>query len=69
MDQVLGLGLAEFVAKKIDVPENVMELVSQREEARKNSDYHKSDQLRKQIKDLGFEVLDTLDGSKVNKIN
>ena len=46
-----------------------MELVSQREEARKNSDYHKSDQLRKQIKDLGFEVLDTLDGSKVNKIN
>ncbi|KKS70763.1 MAG: Cysteine-tRNA ligase, partial [Candidatus Daviesbacteria bacterium GW2011_GWA2_42_7] len=50
MDQVLGLGLAEFVAKKIDVPENVMELVSQREEARKNSDYHKSDQLRKQIK-------------------
>ncbi len=65
MDQVLGLGLDEFVGKKVLVPNEVMELVNQREVVRKSGDYAKSDQLRDEIKKLGFEIEDTPKGPKI----
>ncbi len=65
MDKVLGLGLEDYIAKPKSVPQEVMELVEKRENVRKAGDYEMSDKLRKEIKDLGFEVLDTPQGPKV----
>ncbi len=65
-DKVLGLGFENL--KEEAVPENVLKIVAEREEARKNKDFEKSDNLRKEINSLGFEVKDTSDGQKVYKI-
>ena len=65
MDKVLGLNLDEYLGKKIEIPEEVQKLVNQREQARKSGDFKKSDELRKKIKKLGFEIEDTPSGAKV----
>ena len=45
----------------------VQVLIKEREEARKNKDFKKSDQLRKEIEDLGFILEDTKDGPTFRK--
>ncbi len=65
MDKVLGLGLDQFVGKQVHVPEDVQALVEEREKARANKDFKKSDELRDKIKELGFEVEDTLTGPRI----
>ncbi len=65
MDQVLGLGLDKYLGKKIDIPDKVQILVDEREQARKDSNFEKSDQLRKSIKDMGFEIEDAPEGPKI----
>lgn len=68
-DKVLGLGFENLKeAKEISVPENVARLLEERKEARDNKDFKKSDELRAEINNLGFEVKDTSDGQKVYKI-
>ena len=64
-DTVLGLGLSTL--KKDVAPDEVMNLVSLREEARKNKDFAKSDEFRSKILEFGYEVKDTPDGPKVYK--
>ncbi len=68
MDQVLGLKLGEYLGQKIEVPEAVLKLIEHRENARKNKDFKRSDQLRDEIKKLGFEVEDSQEGPKIKKI-
>lgn len=65
MDRILGLKLDEYLGKQIEIPEEVQKLVNQREQARKSEDFKKSDELRKEIKKLGYEIQDTPKGSKV----
>jgi cysteinyl-tRNA synthetase len=64
-DKVLGLGLAKL--KKEKIPNAVMKLVKEREVARKNKDWSKSDELRNKIMELGYLVEDTQSGSIVKK--
>jgi cysteinyl-tRNA synthetase len=69
-DEVLGLGLStipEQTNEEFEVPEDVQTLLQERYEARKNNDFAKSDELRKEINAKGFEVLDTKDGQEVKK--
>lgn len=71
-DKVLGLGFENL--KHDIIPEEILKLVGQREEARKNKDFQKSDELRKEINSLGYDVKDlpagagTTQGQKVSKI-
>ena len=65
-DKVLGLGFADLKEEKI--PENILKLSKEREEARKNKDFKKSDELREKINSLGYEVKDTDEGQKISKI-
>ena len=65
-DKVLGLGFAELKAERI--PEKVMKLVEEREKARLDKDFKKSDELRDKINSLGYEIKDTAEGQKVSKI-
>jgi len=66
IDKVLGLKLLE--KEKIKIPSEVKKLVKKREEARKNKEWGKSDELRDEIKKLGYQVDDTSEGSVVRKI-
>ena len=59
MDKILGLGLDEYLGKPLDIPAEVLELVEKRENVRKSGDFKKSDEIRKQIYDLGFKIEDS----------
>jgi len=65
-DKVLGLNLGK--EEKIKIPENVMNIIDEREEARKNKEWKKSDELRDKIKKLGFAIDDTKEGYKIRKV-
>ena len=60
---VLGLLMKEEGA----IPAEVQALVDERAEARKNRDWKRSDELRDQIKALGYILEDTKAGQKVRK--
>lgn len=65
-DHILGLGLTE-VEPRCEIPAEIQKLVDEREEARKNKDFARSDELRAQIEASGFEVKDTPEGQKITK--
>ncbi|MDD5012636.1 MAG: cysteine--tRNA ligase [Candidatus Nanoarchaeia archaeon] len=65
-DKVLGLDLGK--EEKIKIPDEVKRIVKEREDARKNQEWKKSDELREKIKKLGFAVDDTKEGYKIRKI-
>lgn len=68
-DKVLGLGFEKLTKETEEViPEEILNLVKEREEARKNKDFKKSDDLRNEINQLGYEVKDKEEGQKVSKI-
>lgn len=64
-DQVLGLKLSDV--QEIVVPKDVQKLLDEREEARAQKDFDKSDELRKKLKELGFTVEDLPSGYKIKK--
>ncbi|KKT85974.1 MAG: Cysteine-tRNA ligase [Parcubacteria group bacterium GW2011_GWC1_45_9] len=68
-DRVLGLKLDEIAPKQElkNVPENIKLLLEQREKARKEKNFAKSDEFRKKIESLGFEIQDSSQGQKVYK--
>jgi cysteinyl-tRNA synthetase len=49
-------------------PEKVEQLLAERQAARDTKDFQKSDELRKQIEDLGYEVKDTISGQQTKKL-
>ena len=65
-DKVLGLGFKNL--KEEIIPEEVQKLVGEREQARQNKDFKKSDDLRKEINSRGYEVKDTSEGQKISRI-
>jgi cysteinyl-tRNA synthetase len=68
-DRVLGLDLDKEVEQpKADVPDEIMELVNKRIAAKKSKNFAKADELRDELKSLGWEVLDKKDGVEVKKI-
>jgi cysteinyl-tRNA synthetase len=50
---------------KIVVPEEVAQLAKERENARREKDWKRSDELRDRVSSLGWEVRDTKDGQKL----
>jgi cysteinyl-tRNA synthetase len=65
-DRVLGFGLGDLAEQ--GVPSEVTSLVAEREKARAEKDFVRSDELRKQISEKGFEVVDEAEGPKLKKI-
>ncbi len=62
-DTVLGLKLDEEI--HFEIPAEVQELLIERNKAREDKDWAKSDELRDKIDELGFEVHDLSGGSEV----
>jgi len=65
-DKVFGLDF-ENLAEEV-IPEEIIKLVEERKIARANKDWNKGDELRDQIKSLGYEIKDSESGEKINKI-
>jgi len=66
IDLIFGLDLLK--KNEIEIPNEVQKTVNERENARKNKDFKKSDILRDKIKELGYKVDDAKDGVKISKI-
>lgn len=65
-DEILGFGLIQIKEKKReDIPEEVISLLTKREEARHNKQFDEADNLRKQIESAGYDVFDTPSGAKL----
>ncbi len=74
-DEVLGFDITDYdklqkeVSIKLDeLPENVRNLLQKREQYRKEKDWQKADEARKEIKQLGYEIKDIKDGILIEKI-
>jgi cysteinyl-tRNA synthetase len=65
-DRVLGFKLD--LVKTEEIPAEILELARQREQARRNKDWAKSDELRQQIAEKGYSVEDESGGSKIKKV-
>ncbi len=63
IDSVFGLRILDKELLAIEIPQEVTEIADKRKEYRQAGEYDKSDELRKKIEDLGFEVHDKPDGS------
>ncbi len=66
-DQVLGLGLADV--KTDEISTQVKDLLSRRQQARDDQDFNQADELRAQLKSLGYLVKDTPQGQKISQLN
>jgi cysteinyl-tRNA synthetase len=66
-DEVLGLKLQEIWNAAKTIPDTVRILIDEREQARKNKDFVRSDELRRAIESNGYIIEDTIDGFKVKK--
>jgi cysteinyl-tRNA synthetase len=67
-DQVLGLRLAEWQPRQAstdDIPAEIMALVEQRQQARKEKRWKDADTLRVQVTEAGYEITDTPKGPQV----
>ncbi len=66
-DDVLGLGMNDFEETVVDVPEEIMKKVQEREDARAQKDFTRADTLRDEIAALGYVVEDSDTGPRVLK--
>ena len=65
-DLVLGLNIDK--KEEVNLPEEILNILEERKEARKNKEWNKSDELRDKLKELGYIVKDTKDGQIVEKV-
>lgn len=67
-DKIFGLGLEDVKEQKFDIPDDVMELIGKREQARMENNFKLADELRENIKKKGYMISDTKEGPDVTKI-
>lgn len=65
MDEVFGLNLLEKTA--VEIPKGILDLAKEREVARKNKEWEKSDELRDELKEKGWAVKDKKNGFELEK--
>jgi cysteinyl-tRNA synthetase len=67
MDQVLGLGLADWRPTEETIPESIITLVQRRQLARQEKRWQDADALREQVTQAGYEIEDTPQGPRLRK--
>ena len=71
-DRLLGLQFLDRAQKQVDsenveIPQDIQKLVDERIQAKSDKNWALADQLRNQIDDAGWNILDTKDGIKISK--
>ena len=67
-DEVLGLKIDEEKSITQNIPDEIIKLIEERNNARENKDWELSDKLRDIIKEKGYNIKDTKSGIQVEKI-
>lgn len=68
-DTVLSLNIdLKKQEEKIKIPEEIKDILQERKEARDKKDFKTSDILRDKLKSLGYVVIDSKEGQKIEKI-
>ncbi len=65
-DTVLGVEIDKQEEQE-EIPQEILDLVEQRTQARKNKDWAKSDELRDLIQSKGYEIKDSKEGTEVKR--
>jgi cysteinyl-tRNA synthetase len=68
-DAVLGLDLERFAREGFEIPQAVRDLIQERDRARAARDFDRSDRLRNRLIEMGWEVMDTSDGTTVRPLS
>ncbi|MDP2593667.1 MAG: cysteine--tRNA ligase [bacterium] len=70
-DKVLGLDLKvqakELAKEQKNIPAKIRDLSAKREEARQNKDFKKADEIRAEIENAGYTIMDTDSGPLIRK--
>ena len=66
-DTALGIKI-DKQEKSQEIPQEILDLVEERQKARNEKDWEKSDILRDKIQKLGYEVKDTKEGAEILKV-
>ena len=66
MDEVFGLDLLK--KEKLQIPEEILKMVGEREKARKQKNFKLADELREKIKKQGWQIDDIEEGYKIRKL-
>lgn len=66
-DTVLGLEIEKEDKNEIQIPEEILKLVEERNIARKEKNWEESDRIRDLLQEKGYVVKDTKDGCEINK--
>lgn len=67
-DEVFGLKIKENLKEtKTKISDDAEKIKKERDDARKNKDWSKSDELRAKLEKMGYIVKDTKDGTEINK--
>lgn len=67
-DTVLGLEIEKSIHQpQEEIPQEILDLVEQRKQARANKDWAKSDELRDLMQSKGYEIKDTKEGTEIKK--
>jgi cysteinyl-tRNA synthetase len=65
-DQILGLKLDEKIYLEIEnLPKEIKNLIEERERLRKEKKYKEADEIREKLKNMGYIVIDSIEGVKV----
>jgi cysteinyl-tRNA synthetase len=67
-DEVLGLDLEKLIREPPHIPAEVEALVTEINEARATKDFARSDEIRERLTGMGWEVMDTEDGTRVRPL-
>ncbi len=67
MDSVLGLNIKSLSENMYEIPNEILEIKKERDVARANKDWQKSDELRKTLEEKGFVVEDKENESTIRK--
>ena len=69
MDRIFGLSLDSFekLEQQVvqEIPQEVIDLAEKRAQAKRQKEYAFSDEIRKQIEDLGYVIIDKRDGYEI----
>ena len=66
-DAVLGFDLANYRKETQEFPKEILELVTQRDEARQNKNWAESDRIRDLLINQGYLVKDTKQGTIIEQ--
>jgi cysteinyl-tRNA synthetase len=67
-DGVLGLDLERLAREGFEEPPEVQDLIAQRDEARRAGDFDRADQIRNRLTEMGWEVMDLPEGTRVRPL-